>query len=152
MQNFPTSATTVDAALFTIDNGRDAIERLNKHSLIYVASPYSSYPHGHDRAYADVAEVCWWLRQSGIRHFSPIVYAHPLARVWGVDQGNGAFWLDFDKTMMTVSDAMVIVDLDGWADSTGIAIETAIFESYHKPVYHLNPETWELTLEGDEDR
>lgn len=140
---------TASATAVTNDNALICanLSELLQYDLCYVASPYTSYPAGVDRAYSDVGDVSWWLRLAGISHFSPILYAHPLAKVWGVDRGNSAFWLDFDSSMMDVCDAMVIVDLDGWADSHGIGIEQAIFEKAGKPIYHLDPITLELHRE-----
>lgn len=133
-------------------DGGENFKQLRKHSLVYVASPYTLYPHGLDRAYTDVCEVCWWLTSAGVNHYSPIIYVHPMAAIWDVDRTNGTFWINFLKPMMAACDALVVVEMDGWADSAGVAIEEAIFESNGKPVYHLNPETMELTLESSADR
>lgn len=121
---------------------------LHKHAMVYVASPYTHYPHGHDRAYHDIGEVCWWLRTAGVRHYSPILYAHPLTKIWGIAPDDHEFWLEFDAAMMRVCDALVIVELDGWADSEGIAFEQAKFEVAGKPVYRLDPVRLELHLES----
>lgn len=123
------------------------LNELLKYNLVYAASPYQHYPHGLDRACEDIGEVCWWLNLAGVSHFSPILYGHNLSKIWGVDRADSHFWLDFDSGMMNVCDALVIVGLDGWADSAGVAIEQAAFESAGKPIYHLDPITLELRRE-----
>lgn len=128
--------------------GGDTAAELRQYDLVYVASPYTAYPHGPDRAYGDIGEVSWWLRIGGVSHFSPILYGHPLAKIWGVDRENSAFWLELDKGMMRVCDALVIVELDGWEDSSGINYEAAVFERDGKPIYYLNPTTMELRRES----
>lgn len=138
---------TVAAA--PIANARDlnSLNELLQFNLCYIGSPYSFYRFGLERAYADVSEVSWFLQLAGVSHFSPILYTHPLSKMWRVDPRDASFWLDFDSSMMNVCDALVIIDLDGWQDSAGVAIETSLFEQEGKPVYHLNPATLELRHE-----
>lgn len=118
---------------------------LAQHNLCYTATPYTKYAQGMDQAYMDACEVLWWLNCAGVNTYSPIAYTHPLASVWGVDKANGAFWLDFDQAMMKVCDALVVVMMDGWEESEGVALEIAEFLNAGKPIYTLDPSTLEVT-------
>lgn len=136
------------ASALAVGEHTGSLGELKQYDLTYIASPYSYYPTGLDRAYSDICEICWWFNVAGISHFSPIIYSHPLAAVWGVDRMNARFWLDFDTRMMGAADALIVVELDGWEDSAGVAEEIAYFEAAGKPVYHLDPLTLELRLES----
>lgn len=126
-----------------------SIVALARHKLVYVASPYTHYPAGMDQAYVDVCEACWWLNAAGVDHYSPIIYTHPLAAVWGVDRADTSFWLGFDKGMIDTCDALLVVKMDGWTESDGVAYEIAEFAEAGKPIYLLDPVTLRVTDESN---
>lgn len=122
---------------------------LAQHDLVYVANPYTHYPLGMDQAYLDVCEMAWWLNVAGVNHYSPIIYTHPLAAVWGVDRGDVRFWIDFDKAMMKSCDALAVIKMDGWSESEGVALEIAEFHNDGKPIYTIDPATLEVQHESN---
>lgn len=112
--------------------------------LIYVATPYSKYPRGLEMAARDAAEVMGDLVRLGLKVFSPIVHSHPICVHGDVPALDHSLWLTFDKALMDKSDALLVVHMDGWDESFGIAEETKAFKAAGKPVLHLDPVSLEL--------
>ena len=57
--------------------------------------------------------------------FSPITHSHPIVtvknfpeRLWSYD-----IWLQLDRRLLSVCDELWILDIDGWQDSKGVALE-----------------------------
>ena len=70
--------------------------------------------------------------------FAPIVHGHPLV-------GHGLptewpFWERFDREHLRRCDELVVLTLDGWRDSVGVAAEIRIAGELGKPVRYLGPE------------
>lgn len=107
--------------------------------LAYLATPYSKYPHGIERAFADAAALAARLMLAGVKVYSPIAHTHPLAVHGGLDPLDHAIWLSFDEAMMAAAGVLIVAHLDGWAESMGIAHEIAFFERAGKPVFDLDP-------------
>lgn len=126
-----------------------SLSGLAQHDLTYLAGPYTKYALGMDQAYLDICEAAWWLNMAGVNAYSPVAYTHPLAAVWAVDRADGPFWLDFDQAMMKACDALVVVKMDGWTESEGVALEIAEFADAGKPIYTLDPVTLEVKREGN---
>lgn len=89
----------------------------------YLASPYSD-PDASVRArryyYAATALAGLYRDDPGEYHFSPIVHSHPLALL-GVDVD----WLALDMKMLAISRRLVVLRIDGWDRSIGVATEIA---------------------------
>ena len=51
------------------------------YGLIYLASPYSKYPHGIMRACRDICEIAARLIKQQYRIYSPIAHAHTIADI-----------------------------------------------------------------------
>lgn len=122
---------------------------LAQHDLVYVATPYSRYPQGLDSAYEDACEAAWWLNCAGVNHYSPIIYTHPLAAMWGVDRLDAPFWLSFDGAMMNACDALAVIKMEGWNESEGVALEIAKFTDAGKPIYTIDPVTLKVENESN---
>lgn len=96
--------------------------------LTFVSSPYSSPdPAIEDQRYRDACAFSAWLWKRGGIPFSPIAHWHPIVRAHGLP-GNAMAWVEYNREMVAKSDAVVILCLDGWMDSLGIAYEVRWFE------------------------
>jgi hypothetical protein len=118
------------------------IRDLGIHRLVYLASPYSLYPHGLDRACDDVCEVAGHLISAGVRVFSPVAHSHPIAMASGIDPLDQVTWLELDEAIAPSCGALVVAELEGWDKSDGVAKEIKWFAT--RPIYYLNPKTMEL--------
>jgi hypothetical protein len=107
--------------------------------FLYVASPYSRYPDGLDAAFEAACKATGALIARGIPAFSPIAHSHPVARVCGIDPLDHAIWLP-DAPLMDAAAALLVVKLDGWADSLGVAHEIKAFIAAGKPVIYATAE------------
>lgn len=90
--------------------------------MIYVASPYS-HPEVavREQRFHDACVATARLLASGQPVFSPIVHGHPL-----VDQGlptDWPFWERFACNHLQRCDGVVVLTLDGWRESVGVAAE-----------------------------
>jgi hypothetical protein len=108
-------------------------------SVIYLATPYSRYPHGLDAAHIDACLVAASLISRGLSIYSPIAHTHPIAHHGGLDKMDHAMWLQFDEAMMTASYGLIVAQLPGWEDSRGIDHEIEFFTRAGKLIDWL---TW----------
>lgn len=112
--------------------------------MIYLATPYTKYHLGIEKAFEHAAELAARLLRRGIVVYSPIVHTHPIAKYGNIDPLNHEIWLDFDATMMEASKSLLVAQMEGWEDSYGVAHEIDVFLSAGKPIRFLNPETLEI--------
>lgn len=110
-------------------------------NLVYLATPYSKYPHGIERAFVDAAKIAATMLRAGINVYSPITHCHALAIHGDIDPHDHDIWLPFDLAMMKVADILVVAHMDGWEESFGISEEVKFFDSAHKPIFDLDPMT-----------
>jgi nucleoside 2-deoxyribosyltransferase len=122
--------------ILTLANGRSP--------LCYLATPYSRYPHGIERAFQDAAALAARLMQSGLKVYSPIAHTHPLAIYGGIDPLAHDIWIPFDEAMMDVADVLIIAHMEGWRESKGIAYEVSFFAASFKPIFDLDPNTLDV--------
>lgn len=120
------------------------IDSLAKYPLVYVASPYSKYPEGIEAAFREVSRVTGKLLQAGVKGYSPIAHTHPIALYAEIDPYDYDVWLPFDGAMMAASAAMVVVKMTGWDNSFGINHERDVFNAANKPIFELDPITFEV--------
>ncbi len=114
---------------------------LKKHSLVYVATPYSKYPGGLTVAFEEAARITAYLLQHGVKAFSPIAHTHPIAIYGDINPLDHSFWLPVDLPIINKSDALLIVQMTGWKESKGIAWEVRRFKKAKKPIYYFDPYT-----------
>src|ERR1019366_6179583 len=94
-------------------------------TLVYVASPYT-HPDKEvvDARNLEVILAMGYLmnKYTGLSFYSPICHTHPIAThcklpiYWG-------FRKQFDETMLSRCDALWVLCLDGWKESTGVRAE-----------------------------
>ena len=101
--------------------------------MIYLASPYS-HPDAGVRE-ARYRQTCWHavrLMRVGRLVYSPIVHSHPLAEL-GLP-GDWPFWAEHNREMMASCRELVVLALDGWEESRGVAAEVELATELGIPV------------------
>lgn len=119
--------------------------RLEKFSLVYLATPYSKYPAGLERAFVDASRIAARLLRCGIKIYSPICHTHPIAIHGEVDPLDHSIWLPFDKAMMQAATAILVAKMAGWEQSKGIAYELETFRKSKKPIFYLDVDSFEFS-------
>lgn len=111
-------------------------------SVVYLAAPYSHEDNKvREERYKTVTSVAADLVSKGKTVFSPLTMTHAIDVVL---QSRGMlldseFWVDFDRPFMEMCSEIVVLKLDGWESSRGIANEIEFFKSKNRPVHFLNP-------------
>lgn len=100
----------------------------------YLASPYTKYRRGPRVAFYDAAEAAGKLTAAGLVVYSPIAHSHPIATFGDLDALDGAFWERVNRPMMRALHGLIVLHLEGWEDSAGVAVEIAEFGRMRKPV------------------
>ena len=113
--------------------------------LYYLASAYTHYPEGLDKAAEHAAAIVADLLVIGIHTFSPIVHGHPVSTVGQLDHLDLDLWYPFNETMMARCDVLIVAHLPGWETSKGIAHEIAFFNEMRKPIFDLDPKTLSMS-------
>lgn len=70
--------------------------------------------------------------------FSPISHSHPIA-VNGVPS-DWTFWESFDRRMLSASDELAVLMLDGWRESRGVQAEIELALEMDLPIRYVRPE------------
>lgn len=105
----------------------------------YLASPYSNYPKGIDYAHVKACQAVAEFVEAGVPVYSPIAHTHPVAMIGCIDPHNHDFWLPIDKPMMDAASGLIVLMLDGWLTSRGVAYETEVFAAAGKPIVYMTP-------------
>ncbi len=108
---------------------------------VYLCSPYTNYPAGHDAAAHDAARISAKLMRLGLSVMSPIAHSHAVAQAGDLDKVDQGFWQRMDQPWVDVAEACIVVTLPGWDTSKGVAHEVASFLAAGKPVVYLDPAT-----------
>ena len=107
--------------------------------MIYLASPYS-HPDPAVEAFRfeAVCQASADLMLSGHTIVSPIAHSHPIY-VRRPDVG-GSFeqWYDLDRTLISASDELWVLTLDGWQESHGVTEEIKIANELGKPIRYID--------------
>jgi hypothetical protein len=118
--------------------GNDTTVYFDKRDMIYLASTYSHPDLAVcEQRFHDASVAAARLLASGQSVFSPIVHGHPL-----VDHGlptDWPFWERFACDHLQSCDEVVVLMLDGWRASVGVAAEMRIARDLGRPVRHQRP-------------
>lgn len=107
--------------------------------MIYLASPYShSEAVVREQRLRAACHATAQLIAAGHIVFSPIVHGHPLVH-HGLPT-DWLFWERFDRDYLVRCNEVVVLMLDGWRESVGVAAEIRIAAELGKPVRYLAPE------------
>lgn len=106
--------------------------------MFYLASPYSheSRLFREQRALA-AAKAAAELCRRGCLVFSPIAHSHPM-HIHGNLPGDWDFWERFDRWFIERCERLIVLTIDGWEQSKGVAAEVKIARELIKPVHHWN--------------
>lgn len=107
-----------------------------KPGLWYMASPYS---HESDvvmtARFASAAANAALLMRAGWLIFSPITHTHPISQ-YGLPKG-WDYWERYDRAIIERCDGVLVLQLDGWHKSKGVAAEIEIARQLDMPVEFL---------------
>lgn len=92
--------------------------------MIYLASPYShELPSVRESRYVAVCKAAAFLMETrGEVVYSPIAHSHPIERFMHAQQPH-EFWMRQCMPMLARASSLVVLTLDGWQLSRGIAAE-----------------------------
>lgn len=105
----------------------------------YLATPYSRYEAGLERAHEDACIQAALLIRAGVAVFCPIAHSHPIAKVGGIDPLDHAIWLPVDEPMMAAAFGLIVCKLQGWSESIGVAHEIERFKRDGKSIVMMEP-------------
>ncbi len=104
----------------------------------YLASPYTLYPLGKDRAFSDISRIAWQLIEAGVPVFCPIAHSTPIARHTIPENDTHDVWLPLDLHLMRGSVGIIVAKMDGWDQSYGVQFEIDYFTKIGKPIIYLD--------------
>lgn len=118
---------------------------IDKHTLYYLATPYTKYRRGLFGAFIDACKLAADLRwKHGIVVFSPIAHCHGMTTHGDLPPIDHKFWMEFNRPFIAACGGLLVGKLDGWDESIGIADELTQFRAAGKPVLFVDPETLEV--------
>ncbi len=111
---------------------------MKKHSTFaYVATPYSKYPEGIEKAYELACGQTAFLLKSDIPVYSPIAATHGIAIHGNIDPLDHDIWLTADHPFMELASALIVCKAESWTESYGMKYEIEYFISQHKPIFYM---------------
>lgn len=104
--------------------------------MIYLASPYT-HPDAavREQRFREACHTAAALMRVGHVVYAPVVHGHPLAE-HGVP-GDWRTWEQSGREHLARCDEVVVLVLDGWLESAGVAAEVQIAGELGKPVRYL---------------
>jgi len=109
-------------------------------NLIYLASPYSKYPYGRDKAFFRVCKKAGELMKQGLNIFCPIAHSHAIEKIAFDKAETGEFWLKQDFAVLENCDKLFVYKMPGWEDSLGVKAEIAYAETLEIPIEYIEYE------------
>jgi hypothetical protein len=104
--------------------------------LIYLASPYSKYPHGRVHAEAAVSTKAAELMSKGVALFCPITHSHWIEQHMDSVQ-DGDWWLEKDFAVLERCDELWVYQMPGWDESYGVKKEIEFAEHNNIPITYV---------------
>lgn len=102
--------------------------------LIYLASPYSHPdPAVQEQRFEAVAREAARMMAEGQFVYSPIAHTHPIAKFGELPKGFD-FWEAYDAHLISLCTELVVLKLEGWDQSKGVAAEIKIAQALNIPV------------------
>jgi len=96
--------------------------------LVYLACPYSHpYPDVREARFNAVNKVAARMMRAGVNVISPISHNHPIVTT-GDMPGSWEFWEAYCRAILSCCHRIVVLRLDGWQESVGVAAEIKIME------------------------
>lgn len=110
-------------------------------TLVYLASPYSHpSPLVKAQRFEAVCRVAGRLMKKGVCVFSPIAHSHPIEQHFedGSPEGHD-FWLRQDFAILERASKLMVLKLDGWEASRGVAAEIEFARVNSIPFEFIDP-------------
>ncbi len=120
--------------------------------MIYLATPFTHYPHGPEAAFIEAARIAGKLSLRGHAVFSPIAHGHAMAVHAEIDAYDAALWESINRPFVALCSECWVAMMDGWRDSDGIRQEIEDFTCADKVVRYLDPKTLRLSMTPEEIR
>lgn len=118
-------------------------------NIAYLACPYSDPdPKIKCMRHAIVTKVAFELMRAGIYVYSPLTHNVPIDQL-GI-HGNWMTWKNYDHSMLSRCDRLIVLKLPGWQESKGLAAEIACAEKLQLPIEWMEA-TEEMLLTPFED-
>jgi hypothetical protein len=109
---------------------------IDKKQLIYLSCPYTHEDRMVQIRRANLATVCTnALMKQSYHVFSPLTYS----TAPGIAALTYQQWIAFDLKMLQVFDAVLVLDIDGWHISGGVALEVQYARAWQKPIAFVSP-------------
>jgi nucleoside 2-deoxyribosyltransferase len=104
--------------------------------IAYLAAPYTHADRSVRQWRFEMATAAAaTLVRRRIVVYSPITMTHPIDVALAGDLTLGSkFWVDFDEAFMNKCAGIIVLQLDGWDQSDGVAHEIEYFSRRGKPV------------------
>lgn len=108
--------------------------------LIYLASPYShASPIIRERRFDAVCKAAGKMMEEGKIVYSPIAHSHPISRTMDVSPVDHDFWLRQCFGMLPRCTKLVVLALEGWESSRGVAAEMEFANAHGIPLEFMQP-------------
>ena len=114
--------------------------------LWYLASPYTkratgdgdAQDEGLRRAYYEAVGACAALTRQGLTVISPILHSHVVGVAAKIDLRDGKFWEAVNRPLVEAAGGLLILPVEGWLQSDGMAHEIKSFVERTRPIYILS--------------
>ena len=107
--------------------------------MIYLASPYTHEdPSVMEQRFDAACRAAGKLMAQGYVVFSPIAHTHPIAVRCELPRG-WDYWERFDRQFIEACQKVLVLRIDGWHTSKGVAAEVKLAESRGIPVDYIDP-------------
>lgn len=114
----------------------------------YLASPFTAYPHGHEKAVEHVSIIASWLMDCyNLPIFCPVAHSAPLVAARNtLGKRPHQFWMNQCLPLVRQSSGLIVAELPGWDSSRGVADEIACAETHGIPVTRIAVELEDFDL------
>ena len=112
---------------------------MKKSGLIYVASPY--YHNNHFvmvERWETTAKACYILLQAGYNVISPILHWHPVKKLGLPFEHVDKRLIEMNIKLLNCCDEIIVLTLNGWQESLGVAEEIEYARINSIPVTYIN--------------
>lgn len=112
---------------------------INQSNLIYLASPYSKFPGGRERAFHLVCKKAAELMLEGYNVFCPIAHSHPIEVHGNIhpDDANHSFWLKQEFAVLEKCSEVFVYMMPSWKESYGVNEEIKLADKLGIPIRYL---------------
>lgn len=116
---------------------------INGKKLIYLGGPYSHEdPKVIKKRFNIFNKVSSTLIcKKDMFVFSPISHSHPIVTLKNFDKNfwTYGYWMPFDLYILAQCDELLIVDIDGWKESKGLAAEIEFAKANNIKIRMVTP-------------